>query len=268
MPPGLFQCICLMPKYLFHFSKGESVRWLGHLDILRTFERAIRRSNLPALYSGGFNPRIKLTFASALSVGITGNEEPATLELTEQVHPEQVMLRLNAALPPGIRIGACRELLEQEMRDILNRYVQAAYEVTCSYSEETDLSLLENAIETLLKMSEIQISREREGRAKIVNIRPFLHSLSTVDNSITPGRLDLFMILGMSEGKVARPGEVISALAKFIPGVTLRRACRLRLISFSDSISLTATEVPSQMPYPEIERIEVDDVLDSEIESE
>jgi len=56
-----------MSKYLFNFEKGESVRWLGHLDILRTFERAIRRAGLPIAFSNGFNPRERLVFASALS---------------------------------------------------------------------------------------------------------------------------------------------------------------------------------------------------------
>src|SRR5205823_11627002 len=56
-------------KYLITFEKGESARWLGHLDILRTFERAIRRAELPIAFSTGFNPREKIAFASALGVG-------------------------------------------------------------------------------------------------------------------------------------------------------------------------------------------------------
>jgi len=58
-----------MPKYLLTFEKAEPVRWLGHLDILRTFERAIRRAALPIAFSNGFNPRERIAFASALSTG-------------------------------------------------------------------------------------------------------------------------------------------------------------------------------------------------------
>jgi radical SAM-linked protein len=90
-----------MPKYLLLFEKGESVRWLGHLDILRTFERAIRRAGLPIAFSQGFNPRERLAFASALSTGVTGAAERATLELTEPQQTDQIVAQLNAALPPG-----------------------------------------------------------------------------------------------------------------------------------------------------------------------
>ena len=71
-------------KYLVTFEKGESVRWLGHLDLLRTFERAIRRAELPIAFSAGFNPRERLAFASALGVGVTGEAELATIELDIQ----------------------------------------------------------------------------------------------------------------------------------------------------------------------------------------
>src|SRR2546426_2254200 len=94
----------LLMKYLILFEKGDSARWLGHLDILRTFERAIRRAELPIAFSSGFNPRERIAFASALSVGVTASAEPATVELTDPVAPEELVERLNAKLPPGIQL--------------------------------------------------------------------------------------------------------------------------------------------------------------------
>src|SRR5215468_10224768 len=107
-----FSSAPFMPKYLFTFQKTETVRWLGHLDILRTFERAIRRAELPIAFSTGFNPRERIAFASALSTGVTGKAEPALMELTEEVVPEQIQTRLNEALPPGIRIRDCSDIAE------------------------------------------------------------------------------------------------------------------------------------------------------------
>src|SRR2546427_9894555 len=97
-------------KYLLTFEKGESARWLGHLDILRTFERAIRRAELPIAFSSGFNPREKLAFASALSVGVTGEAELATVELTDSVDPATLVENLNTKLPPGIQLKAAEEI--------------------------------------------------------------------------------------------------------------------------------------------------------------
>src|SRR5437588_692687 len=109
-------------KYLITFEKGESVRWLGHLDILRTFERAIRRAAPPIAFTAGFNPREKLAFASALATGVTGAEEPATVELTDSLPPEEVVERLNANLPPGIRIRTALAIPDAGSRDLLNSY--------------------------------------------------------------------------------------------------------------------------------------------------
>src|SRR5579871_2324438 len=97
-------------KYLITFEKGESARWLGHLDILRTFERAIRRADLPIAFSTGFNPHERIAFANALSVGVTGSEEPAILELTTPLDPEDLVGRLNEKLPPGIQLLSAREV--------------------------------------------------------------------------------------------------------------------------------------------------------------
>src|SRR5262249_28154123 len=107
-------------KYLITFEKGESARWLGHLDILRTFERAIRRAELPIAFSSGFNPREKIVFASALGVGVTGAAEPATLELTEALPPDILVQRLNEKLPPGIRLRSAEEIPDAGSRDLLN----------------------------------------------------------------------------------------------------------------------------------------------------
>src|SRR5689334_5202192 len=121
-----------MPKYLLLFEKAESVRWLGHLDILRTFERAIRRAGLPIAFSNGFNPRERISFASALSTGVTGGAEPALLELTASLPVEILIRQLNDSLPPGIRIGTCEEVPEAGSRDVLNAFDRAEYSVVCA----------------------------------------------------------------------------------------------------------------------------------------
>src|SRR6266700_2916279 len=99
-------------KYLITFEKGEPVRWLGHLDMLRTFERAIRRAELPIAFSTGFNPRERITFASALGVGVTGGAELMTIELTDTVEPPAIVADLNDKLPAGIQILEAREIPE------------------------------------------------------------------------------------------------------------------------------------------------------------
>lgn len=220
-----------MPKYLLIFEKNESVRWLGHLDILRTFERAIRRAGLPVAFTTGFNPRERIAFASALSTGVTAGAEPAVLEMTDPVAPATLQTELNATLPPGIRIVACQEIPDAGSRDLLNRYSQAEYEVVCACAPDTDAAEVEKAIQTLLAQPRWEVVRAREGRSKSLDIRPYVSALSLVPNSLTHDRLTLAMTVALGEAGNAKPPEVITLLAESIAGLTLRRAHRVRLLS-------------------------------------
>jgi radical SAM-linked protein len=85
-------------------TKGEQVRYISHLDFARTIERALRRAQLPVAYSEGFNPHVKLAFASALSVGVTGAQEYFDVELAEELPPAEFVTQLNRALPAGIAV--------------------------------------------------------------------------------------------------------------------------------------------------------------------
>lgn len=219
-----------MPKYLFTFAKTESVRWLGHLDILRTFERAIRRAGLPIAFSNGFNPRERISFASALSTGVTGAAEPALLELTTPVDAEQLVQQLNEALPPGIRVNACEEVADAGSRDLLNAFAAAEYAVVCGCPENAPPEAVTEAICGLMAQPSIEITRSREGRTKTLNIRPYIFHLALCPESLAGERLTLNMTVALGETGNARPGEVVTALSERLPGLTLRRAHRIQLI--------------------------------------
>jgi len=218
-----------MPKYLFTFQKTETVRWLGHLDILRTFERAIRRASLPIVFSSGFNPRERITFASALSTGVTGGAELAVLELSEPVLPEDIVAKLNAALPPAIQTAACEEIPDAGARDLLNAYDQADYEVVCALPAEVGGKAVAAAVCSLLAQPSIIVTREKDGKSKSIDLRPLLHGLGIAPELPDPERITLTMRLGIGERGNPKPAEVVAALAAYVPGLKLRRAHRARL---------------------------------------
>ena len=85
------------------FSTGETVKYVGHLDMHRAWERAIRRARLPLAYTQGFNPQPRMQFAAALPVGFTGSAEVADIFLNDELPPPEFLRRLSEALPPGIR---------------------------------------------------------------------------------------------------------------------------------------------------------------------
>lgn len=215
-------------KFLITFEKGEAVRWLGHLDILRTFERAIRRAELPIAFSTGFNPREKIAFASALAVGITGEAERATIELTESLPPEALIHRLNEKLPPGIRLTAAEEIPDAGSRDLLNSFTRAELRIVCACAPETTRESAQRAADNLIAASALPITREREGRVKQVDIRPFLHTVEVAETGAERVAFIVQIALG-AEGS-ARSEEIVARLAADLPGLAVRRTHRVRLI--------------------------------------
>lgn len=117
-----------MHKIRMEITKGEEVRFISHLDYARAMERAIRRAKLPAAYSEGFNPHMKLAFASALAVGVTSDREYMDLELVQPLAPALCARRLNACLPAGIRVKRAG-LLPEGAPSLMSQVNRAAYRV-------------------------------------------------------------------------------------------------------------------------------------------
>ncbi len=228
-----------MPKILLQFEKGESVRWLGHLDILRTFERAIRRARLPIAFTAGFNPRERLTFVSALGTGITGESEPLIIDLIEEVTCSDVAERLNSALPPGFRIRGCGTITDDEAKALLKDSTQALYATICSCPTGTNSEMLNAAINKLVALPSLPLERQREGRTKQLDARPYLYSLSLEEFNADTNRAVIKMTVGQGESGNLKPTEVISLLSQFLPGIKPRRTVRrMMLDSNSQPISL------------------------------
>jgi radical SAM-linked protein len=91
-------------KVRLRFRKDGALRWLSHHDLLRTFERLLRRSGLPFRSTQGFNPHPRIVFALSLPLGVVGRAEIVELELDEQIDPEEVRRRLQAQCPAGLEI--------------------------------------------------------------------------------------------------------------------------------------------------------------------
>lgn len=90
------------PVRVFFEKKGRAV-YISHLDLLRTMQRALKRSGLPVWYSEGFNPRIYLNFPLALSLGVEGEREAMDFYITEETSFEDIVIRLNGEMPESLR---------------------------------------------------------------------------------------------------------------------------------------------------------------------
>ena len=98
-----------MGKIRFKFIRGEQVKYISHLDLMRTFERAIRRANIPVRYSQGFNPHPSIVFGLPLSVGVTSEAEYADVEIDGELAPPVFLQQLNSQLPEGLKVTDAKE---------------------------------------------------------------------------------------------------------------------------------------------------------------
>ena len=97
-------------KFRIRFRKCRDLRLVSHHDLLRCFERMLRRAALPFHSTSGFNPKPRLVFALSLALGIEGHDEVVELELDEQMSEREVHERLAAQAPPGLEITSVRRI--------------------------------------------------------------------------------------------------------------------------------------------------------------
>ena len=99
-----------MSKLRLELTKGEAVRYISHLDFVRALERVLRRAKVPVAYSAGFNPHMKMAFASALSVGVTSDSEYLDVDLEETMSAADFAEAFTAQQPEGIVLKRVKEL--------------------------------------------------------------------------------------------------------------------------------------------------------------
>jgi len=91
------------------FCKKGILRYISHLDIVRLFQRAVRRAGLPVALSQGFSPHYRISFGNALKLGVESEGEKAEFSLDKWIEPEEFKSSLNRKLPEGIKVVKCKK---------------------------------------------------------------------------------------------------------------------------------------------------------------
>lgn len=192
------------------FCKTREGRFLSHLDLMHTWERVIRRSQLPLAYSQGFNPHPKINFASACAVGTTSDGEYMDMELTQELPVEQVEEMLQAVMPPAFRVSAMK-VVTGKAPSLMSIIQRARYVLRLELVEEAAQKQLDAAVERFWQQEEIVIYRYKKNSKdkKPVNIRPGVYELELT----AEGKNALLHILVQcgNEGNI-RPEEVAYGL--------------------------------------------------------
>jgi radical SAM-linked protein len=200
------------------FAKGEPLKYISHLDLARTWERAFRRAGLPVAYSQGFSPHPRFQIAAALPVGVTGRAEQLDVWLTECLTPEEVLSRLGRALPPGLAVLRIEQV---ELRaPSLQTQVRAAEYRAAVHSQES-VEAVRTRIEALLSAPTLPRQRHHKGKLQTYDLRPLVQSV-TVEPGQAGGCVLQLRLQAGPEG-AGRPDEVLDALGLWLAPHTVER---------------------------------------------
>ena len=185
------------------FTKQGALRYIGHLDLHRVWERGMRRADLPISYSQGFHPQPKISLAAALPLGFSSRAEVLDVRLNEEIPTEDIFSRLKDNLPPDIKVTDVKSV-DERLPALQTTVLSAAYDV--HLTEPVTGSELTRKVESLMQAETII----RERRGKTYDLRPLIEMLSVITQA--DGTVWLKMTLSAREGATGRPEEVLTVL--------------------------------------------------------
>lgn len=165
-------------RYLIKYTKDSSIKFISHLDLMRTIQRVIRRGRLPVEYSKGFNPHMSISIAQPLSVGMYSSGEYMDIILTETLNESYIKDVFNENSPEGIRclnvVMVPHKENEKKIPQSMAVIDAARYTINIRY-ENTDN--LKDDLAALSKLREWNIIKKSKSGEKNINIKPMVREL-------------------------------------------------------------------------------------------
>ena len=199
-------------KLLLRFSKKGALKYTGHLDLLRAFQRSIRRAGLIAAYSQGFNPHMLLSFALPLPLGMESENDYAALALEARLPEDEIISRFNDSAPEGLLLTGVKPVAEGSP-GIAAVTAAADYAVFMPRLSEFNP-------ESLLSRPSIILPKKTKSGVKDTDIRPDIFGLRVISEQ---GRGFLFMRLSAGSERFLNPKLVIGLITENAEHVPVAR---------------------------------------------
>ena len=185
-------------RYRLTFGKGRELRFTGHLDLHRAWERTIRRAKLSLAYSEGYRPRSKINIGAALPLGCTSEADLVDIELTNSPDPGELVEGLNGAALPGLLVSNA-EAIQAGSPKLQKLITSSEYVIPVAGQDREDLHAKIQALLVAEKLPRVR-------RDKKYDLRPLIEELSLADP------MELRLRLVARSGATGRPDEVLRAL--------------------------------------------------------
>ena len=198
--------VCVL-KARIKFRKFGAMKFIGHLDIMRFFQKVMRRADIPIAFTGGFSPHMIMSFANPLGVGVTSDGEYFDIELTEEIDMNAAVNRMNQVMVEGIEIVNMVPISDEKKRTGMTIVAAADYLSTVKnnafpegWQEKADAFLAEDSICILKKTKKSE---------KEVDIKPMIYKFEVRGDSV-------YMLVATGSVENLKPELVMQAFAEYL----------------------------------------------------
>lgn len=190
-------------QFLVRFTKKGRAKYLSHRELLNLIEQAIRRADIPVVFSEGFNPRPRISFPTALPLGISSDDEIMHFQLSEWINQNEIIQKLNRELIEGITVASIEPLRQDAAVSF-----RVEYKITpCTKDASNEiLQLSSDKIKNWMLQPKQVIQRDYANKeSKSINLKAYVQKMELKDNS-------LFLTIKITNEGTARPEEVLWSL--------------------------------------------------------
>lgn len=196
-----------MQRLRIRFSRGQEVKFISHLDIMRLWQRALNRAGISLAYSEGFNPHPRMSLAAPLAVGVTSEAELMDITLTRFVSPHFFTSAVGQQLPPGTEILQAYPVAPT-LPSLQSQVRYAEYKV--EVETEKEQKDVESALASLLSVEHLPWQHQRDTGPRKYDLRALIDDLWLID--WRSGYCTIGMRLHCDSNGSGRPEQVAAAL--------------------------------------------------------
>ncbi len=211
-----------MLKVRIKFRKYGFMKFIGHLDVMRYFQKAMRRAEIPIAYTGGYSPHMIMSFAQPLGVGVTSDGEYLDIELKEPISSEKAVEQLNRTMVEGMEVVSFREIPDDKKSSGMTIVAAASYRVTLLESRKTSeitMALPEEwqeRVEAFMAQPEIVVMKKTKRSEKEVDIKPMIYQMKVLTGKAGQNSDSIYLFLATGSEQNLKPDLVMEAFLAFI----------------------------------------------------
>lgn len=194
-------------KARIKFRKYGVMKFIGHLDVMRFFQKVMRRADIPIAFSGGFSPHMIMSFANPLGVGVTSDGEYFDIELTEEIDMQAAVSRMNETVVEGIEIVNMVPISDDKKQTGMSIVAAADYLSSLKNGEFPE-DWKEKA-EGFMSQPSISIVKKTKKSEKEVDIKPMIYKFEVRDDSV-------YMLVATGSVENLKPELVMQALCGYL----------------------------------------------------